>query len=142
MGEALIGNIFLKDVPAGSVKVFSDEWWDLTRHALREGGRVGVNVGLFNCPGWSQSGGPWVKPEQAMRRLATSEIRVTGPKNSLINSPRRRPSFRIFPCWHFPLPQMTPTRFLLTPREFPALPQQQMPGIWPMANWTPPWSCH
>ncbi|NJR42819.1 MAG: glycoside hydrolase family 2, partial [Akkermansiaceae bacterium] len=34
----------------------------------------------FNCPGWSQSGGPWVKPEQAMRRLATSEIRVTGPK--------------------------------------------------------------
>ncbi|MBE0536478.1 MAG: glycoside hydrolase family 2 [Phycisphaerae bacterium] len=79
IGEALIGNIFLDDVPAGNVKVLSPEWWDLVEHALREGGRTGVNISLFNCPGWSQSGGPWIKPEQAMRYLAFSETRITGP---------------------------------------------------------------
>jgi hypothetical protein len=80
IGQALIGNIFLDDVPAGKTKVLTPEWWALVGHALREGGRVGVNIGMFNCPGWSQSGGPWIKPEQAMRYLAFSETRVIGPQ--------------------------------------------------------------
>jgi hypothetical protein len=80
IGEALIGNIFLDNQPAGRVKVLSDEWWELVRHALREADRVGVNLGLFNCPGWSQSGGPWIKPTQAMRHVISSEMRVAGPR--------------------------------------------------------------
>ncbi|NLX95946.1 MAG: hypothetical protein GXY83_07205 [Rhodopirellula sp.] len=79
IGEAFIGNIFLDDIPAGNVKVLSEPWWDLVEHAIREGGRVGVDIGMFNCPGWSQSGGPWIKPEQAMRYLVCSETRVRGP---------------------------------------------------------------
>ena len=79
IGEALIGNIFLNEVPAGKVKVLTPEWWALVEHAIREGGRVGVNIGLFNCPGWSQSGGPWVKPEQTMRYLTSTEVRAIGP---------------------------------------------------------------
>ena len=27
-------------------------------HAVNEGKRIGVDIGVFNCPGWSQSGGP------------------------------------------------------------------------------------
>jgi hypothetical protein len=80
IGEALIGNIFLDNQPAGRIKVLSEEWWSLVEHTIREGGRLGVNIGLFNCPGWSQSGGPWITPEQTMRYLASSETRVTGPK--------------------------------------------------------------
>lgn len=80
IGEALIGNIFLDNQPAGRIKVLSEEWWQLVEHAIREGGRTGVNIGLFNCPGWSQSGGPWIAPEETMRYLASSETRVTGPK--------------------------------------------------------------
>ncbi|RYE13873.1 MAG: glycoside hydrolase family 2, partial [Sphingobacteriales bacterium] len=34
---------------------------------------------MFNGPGWSQSGGPWIKPGQSMRYLTSSEVRVTGP---------------------------------------------------------------
>jgi hypothetical protein len=79
IGEALIGNIFLEDVQRGSVKALTDPWWGMVEHAIREGGRVGVNIGMFNCPGWSQSGGPWIKPEQAMRYLVSAERRVTGP---------------------------------------------------------------
>jgi hypothetical protein len=79
IGRAYIGNITSPMDGLVSVKMFSDEWWELTRHAIREGGRLGVDIGIFNCPGWSQSGGPWVKPEQSMRYLAVSETKVSGP---------------------------------------------------------------
>jgi hypothetical protein len=79
IGEAIIGNIFLEDVPAGDVKALSEPWWEMVEHAIREAGRVGVRIAMFNCPGWSQSGGPWIQPDQAMRYLASSEIRVQGP---------------------------------------------------------------
>ncbi|MFA7368485.1 MAG: glycosyl hydrolase, partial [Kiritimatiellales bacterium] len=79
IGRAYIGNINSPMEGLVSVKMFSDEWWELTRHAIREGGRLGIDIGVFNCPGWSQSGGPWVKPEQSMRYLAVSETKVSGP---------------------------------------------------------------
>lgn len=79
IGTALIGNQWFEDQPQGPVPVLSDEWSDITVHAIREGKRLGVDIGLFNCPGWSMSGGPWVKPEQSMRYLASSEQRVSGP---------------------------------------------------------------
>lgn len=79
IGEAFIGNIFLDDVQRGTVKALSEPWWQLVEHAIREGGRLGVKIGMFNCPGWSQSGGPWIQPDQAMRYLVSSERRVTGP---------------------------------------------------------------
>ena len=52
--------------------------WQRCRSRLREGDRIGVRVGMFNCPGWSQSGGPWMKPEQSMRYLVSAETRVAG----------------------------------------------------------------
>ena len=58
LGEAFIGNVDVNDKNRGTTKVFSEEWWQLVDHAIREGGRIGVNIGMFNCPGWSQSGGP------------------------------------------------------------------------------------
>ena len=80
IGEALMANIFQPDYPVGNVKVLSEEWWQLVEHTIREGGRVGVDIGLFNCPGWSMSGGPWIKPGDSMRYLVSSELRVTGPR--------------------------------------------------------------
>ena len=80
IGAAAIGNIALSSVPSGSVKVLSKEWMECVQHAIREGARVGVDIGLFNCPGWSQAGGPWVPPEKSMRYLATTEVVVQGPK--------------------------------------------------------------
>lgn len=41
--------------------------------ALKTATELDIEIGLFNSPGWSQSGGPWVKPEQSMRYLAHSE---------------------------------------------------------------------
>ena len=104
LGEAFIGNIFLDDVPPGKVKVLTPEWWDLIAHALREGGRLGVNIGMFNCPGWSQSGGPWIKPDQAMRYVASSETRVTGPAHFAAKLPTPKEPFQDLALLAFPAP--------------------------------------
>jgi hypothetical protein len=105
IGEALIGNIFLDNQPAGRIKVLTEEWWQLVEHAIREGGRTGVNLGVFNCPGWSQSGGPWITPEQTMRYVVSSEIRVTGPKrfSAKLVAPNRQ--FQDIAVLAFPAPQ-------------------------------------
>jgi hypothetical protein len=105
IGEALIGNIFLDDVPAGKIKVLTPEWWGMIEHAIREGGRVGVNIGMFNCPGWSQSGGPWIKPAEAMRYLATSETRVTGPQQFAAKLAAPKEQFQDVAVLAFPAPQ-------------------------------------
>ena len=79
IGAALIGHIYLSDSTPGDVPLFSDAWWTAIRHALREADRFGIELGLFNCPGWSQSGGPWNPPERSMRRITYAETRIVGP---------------------------------------------------------------
>jgi len=105
IGEALIGNIFVEEVAPGNVKVLSEEWWQLVAHAVREGGRVGVDIGLFNCPGWSQSGGPWIKPDQTMRYLTSSEVRVSGPGKFAQKLPIPKLPFQDVAVLAFPAPE-------------------------------------
>lgn len=79
IGRAFIGNIGLDDVPYGKVKMLSEEWWEILHTALKTATELKIEIGIFNSPGWSQSGGPWVKPENAMRYLTASETKVKGP---------------------------------------------------------------
>ena len=95
----------------------SDAWWDLIIHAVREGTRTGVNIGLFNGPGWSQSGGPWVKPEQSMRYLAHTEIRVTGPKKLREKLPTPEGVFQQVAVLAYPAPQGDATAMPIRARE-------------------------
>ncbi|WP_139959684.1 glycosyl hydrolase [Flavicella sediminum] len=80
IGGALIGNIN-PDEKDGKVPMLSEEWWSHMVHAVNEGKRIGVDIGAFNCPGWSQSGGPWVKSDMAMRYVTYSEVKLEGGKN-------------------------------------------------------------
>jgi len=73
--RAMIGNVSQRP---GPVKMFSPEWYALTRHALAESNRLGLELMSFNAPGWSQSGGPWIKPEQSMRRVSWHEYPAQG----------------------------------------------------------------
>jgi len=85
VGRAYIGHIYnyqseSTSTPLGDVKFMSDAWWEAVQWAVKEADRVGVEIGFFNSPGWSQSGGPWVKPSQSMRYLAHSETVIIGGK--------------------------------------------------------------
>ena len=77
--RAYIGNIGIQDVPYGKVKFMSPEWWRILHTALKTATKLGIEIGIFNCPGWSQSGGPWIKPLESMRYLASSRTEVQGP---------------------------------------------------------------
>ena len=80
INRAFIGNIGQDDVAYGKVKVLSPEWWDILHAALKKATELNIEIGIFNSPGWSQSGGPWVRAHQAMRYLTSSDLRVSGPK--------------------------------------------------------------
>src|SRR5262245_59362986 len=82
-----IGGFQLADVNAGAGQtvekkiVFgTPEWLDAGRHAASEAERLGLEMAIFSPPGWSETGGPWVKPEQAMKKLVWSETRIHGPQ--------------------------------------------------------------
>jgi len=79
INRAFIGNIGINGVPYGDVKLFSEQWWDILHTALKTATELDIEIGIFNSPGWSQSGGPWVKPGQAMRYLTSSSSLVNGP---------------------------------------------------------------
>ena len=65
--------------PTGPVKMFTKKWWKILHTMFKTATELDIEVGLFNCPGWSQSGGPWVKPEQSMRYLTAANDTVQGP---------------------------------------------------------------
>lgn len=77
INRVMIGNVNLIN-KTGPVKMMSPEWMDLTRHVMREGNRLGVDIYMFNGPGWSQSGGPWIRPDQSMRRVTWQEFPAKG----------------------------------------------------------------
>ncbi|MDO5571212.1 MAG: glycosyl hydrolase [Bacteroidales bacterium] len=82
INRAFIGNIGLGDneVAYGDVKFGSEEWWKILHTAMKTATDLDIELGVFNSPGWSQSGGPWIKPEQAMRYLASTSTEVDGGK--------------------------------------------------------------
>jgi len=80
INRAFIGNISLPDVAPGKIKFFSEEWWDVLHTALKTATKLNIEIGIFNSPGWSQSGGPWINEEQSMRYLSSSQIIVEGGK--------------------------------------------------------------
>ncbi len=88
INRAFIGNIGINNLPFGKVKIWSDEWWDVLHAALKTATELNIEIGIFNSPGWSQSGGPWIKPEQSMRYLTSSKTTVKGPQKISIPLPK------------------------------------------------------
>src|SRR5512133_1805101 len=88
-------------VPRGPIGFLSEQWQDLFVHAVREAERLGIEITLGSGPGWTGSGGPWVKPEQSMQHLVASRTEVQGPgkfAGTLAVPPPRRPFFGDVPA--------------------------------------------
>ena len=47
----------------------NEKWWEMVRHAAAEAKRLGLELGMHNSPGYSSSGGTWITPEYAMKKL-------------------------------------------------------------------------
>jgi len=57
----------------------SPKWREYLKFTLEEADRLGIEISLNLCSGWN-AGGPWVKPEQAAKKLVASETSVPGGK--------------------------------------------------------------
>src|ERR1051325_7872054 len=75
IGGAQIFNVEV-GIPAGDTPFMSPQWREAVAHAAKEAKRLGLELCLHNCAGWSSSGGPWIKPEHAMQILTWSQTPV------------------------------------------------------------------
>ncbi len=53
-------------------------WKEAFAHAVRTADAKGLEFAIASSPGWSETGGPWVKPEDAMKKLVWAETTVRG----------------------------------------------------------------
>ena len=56
----------------------SPGWVDVFQRSLREARDGGMNVGIAGSPGWSETGGVWVAPEDGMKKYVWSETQIEG----------------------------------------------------------------
>lgn len=67
--SALPDPLELKGGPQPDLVAATPDWWKLVRFATEEAVKRGVEVGIHNCPGYTHTGGPWIRPKHAMRDL-------------------------------------------------------------------------
>lgn len=112
LGGAQLFNVS-EHIPPGPVAIMSPEWRALVQHAASEADRLGLELCMHNCGGWSSSGGPWITPEHAMQMVVTSETQATGPaefSNLLPLPPTNRDYYRDIAVLAFPTPRDNTTR--------------------------------
>ncbi|MBN2579744.1 MAG: hypothetical protein JXB10_12210 [Pirellulales bacterium] len=99
----------LESIPDGPVDYLSPQWLELFRHAASEADRLGLELCFHNGAGWSNSGGPWIRPEHAMQKIVMSETAVKGKtafRAALPQPPTSQNYYRDIAVFAFP----TPTR--------------------------------
>ena len=80
------------------------EWKDAFKYATTLADQLGLEEAIAGSPGWSESGGPWVKPQQGMKKVVWSETRVEGgkPFNGVLpHPPTTTGPFQDLPMFNF-----------------------------------------
>ena len=72
----------------GPVAFMSPQWRQLVRHAISEGDRLGLEMAIANCEGWSESGGPWITPDLSMQKVVWTEAAFSGGRRVSLSLPQ------------------------------------------------------
>jgi hypothetical protein len=82
-----IGGVQNFDASLGTPKVveqslsyMTPEWQHAFRATVDLTEKLGMELSIAGSPGWSESGGPWIRPDQAMKKLVWSQTRLEGGK--------------------------------------------------------------
>jgi len=81
IGGAIFFHVHRRNWPyssRGPVRFGTDEFYEHLLHAAAQADKQGIEFGIHNSDGWTSSGGPWVTPEQSMKRITWSELTVSG----------------------------------------------------------------
>ena len=66
----------------------SDVWRSAYRSSVARARAAGMDVTIAGSPGWSQTGGPWVKPVDGMKKYVWTTTYVTGGKRLHMTLPQ------------------------------------------------------
>ena len=98
MKAACIGGMIHMDVdvgvPRGNVPFMSKTWQENFKHAVLECERLGLEFTTITGPGWTGTGGPWVKANGSMQHLLPVSVDTKGPAtfNEVLPIPQPRVS--------------------------------------------------
>ena len=90
--------------------MLSPEWMRLFAHAVQKAKKHGIKLGFHNCPGWSESGGPWITPDNSMKVVVASETDApVGVHDVKLAQPlTNRGFYRDIAVQAFPVPETPP----------------------------------
>jgi hypothetical protein len=69
------------------LKYMSDPWKETLQGAIKLADSLGMEVTISSTPGWGTSGGPWVEPADAMKKLVWSTVDIAGGKKVEMSLP-------------------------------------------------------
>jgi hypothetical protein len=74
-------NLFTPQVVPQKLVFMTPEWKDAFQFTTNLAIQNNLEMAIAGSPGWSVTGGPWVKPEDGMKKYVWTEITVSGGKN-------------------------------------------------------------
>jgi len=83
MKKVGIGGVLHMDcsvpIPYGGTPYLSEKWRKQFVHAIHECERLGLEFTTITGPGWTGTGGPWIKAEDSMQHLVPATVATKGP---------------------------------------------------------------
>ena len=70
----------------------SPEWEEMVGYLGSKAKELGLRLTVQTCPGWSMAGGPWIQPENAMRKLVWSRTDIQAGQKASTALPKGDPS--------------------------------------------------
>lgn len=80
-------NLVTPQVVEQRISYMTPEWKDAFRLAATKADQLGLEMAIAASPGWSETGGPWVKPEDGMKKLVWSVLDVQGGQRAPLSVP-------------------------------------------------------
>jgi hypothetical protein len=81
-------NLFTPVVVPKKLVFMQPDWKDAFKFTAEFADKKGLEMAIAGSPGWSVTGGPWVKPEDGMKKYVWTEALVTGGKKQTIQLPK------------------------------------------------------
>lgn len=72
--------LFTPQVVEQRLSYMTPEWKDAFRYAAELSDKLDLELAVASSAGWSETGGPWVKPEQGIKKFVWSETVIEGGK--------------------------------------------------------------
>lgn len=84
------GGVNMPKAAAFKRPYLTESWKEAYRYAIALADSLGMEVTVASAPGWSSTGGPWVSPEDAMKKLEWQTVDVKGGDIDLVLPPLRK----------------------------------------------------